>query len=154
MADPARHGKAAPVAPIVDVLLFATVAVVASAALFVAVQGATTSAGCPTISAGPFALISGIIIAARGLAGAQKWRPLLVMAAAHGLLVALGAPLLFGLYRLGDVSTAPTSLALITAVPLMFYAAFTFLPWAVPVGVLMVTVGRDPHKLWSSGGRG
>ena len=154
MSEPVRRGRFVPAAPIIDVALFGVVAVVTSAALFVAVQGATTSAGCPTISAGPYALISGIIIAARGLAWRDKWRSLLAMSATYALLVALGAPLWFGLFRLGDTSTAPTALSVITAVPLVFYAAFTFLPWAVPVGVLMVAIGRDPRKLWSSGGRG
>lgn len=135
-------------------MAFVAVASAVSIALFALSQGLVVDAGCPTISMGPFALVAGMLIGARGLRWSQKWRPLFAMSAGMVTLVALGAPTWFGVYRLGDVSTAPAGLSLVTAVPLLFFLLFALLPWAIPMGVLLVTIGSDPRKLWSSGGRG
>lgn len=153
-AKTTRQGGSAPTR-LADPVIFTLVALVVSAALFALGGNVAVRAGCRSIPIGPLTLAIGVVAAARGLTWKEKWRPLLVMGGILAGLLALGAPTWFGIYQLGDTATAPTSLSLVTAVPYLFFVAFTFLiPWGAPLGVLLITIGRDPRKLWSSGGRG
>ena len=125
------------------------VAVAVSAGFFALAHPILRDAGYSSMSVGPFALALGLIVGAVGIGWVRKALFAGALALVFTLMAVGGSMVWFGAFRFGDLSTAPSTLSAATMLPFLIYAMFAFLPWAVPIVVLVWCLGGDPRTLWS-----